>query len=237
MIMGQKDIKNVYKETLFSDFVRIATRPEHLDNSLEACSMLKDKDQMVCLNLAYAFDNSYTEQCKIFEKIADKQNDIDVLYFADSMGNINANQLTSMHVHVRQYLPDIKLGLHAHNNTGQALTNSLYANDLGWDFIDGTITGFGRGAGNCPTEQLTNDPSIEKLAVSLMYSQKAYKYGYNPLYGYAAKRYIHPSYVQELLTTDLNYAMMFLILEKIDKIPGKGVYTSDSLRFFLKEDK
>ncbi|MFA5275870.1 MAG: 4-hydroxy-2-oxovalerate aldolase [Candidatus Omnitrophota bacterium] len=49
---------------------------------------------------------------------------------------------------------DIKLGFHAHNNMGLAISNSLLAIQNGALIIDGTLRGFGAGAGNCQLEVL-----------------------------------------------------------------------------------
>jgi 4-hydroxy 2-oxovalerate aldolase len=46
----------------------------------------------------------------------------------------------------------IKLGFHAHNNMGLAVSNSLTAIKCGAEIIDATVRGFGAGAGNTPLE-------------------------------------------------------------------------------------
>lgn len=48
----------------------------------------------------------------------------------------------------------VKLGFHAHNNLGLAISNSLIAIQNGALIIDGTLRGFGAGAGNCQLEAL-----------------------------------------------------------------------------------
>ena len=45
-----------------------------------------------------------------------------------------------------------KIGIHAHNNMGQALSNAKVAMQLNVELIDSTVTGMGRGAGNVETE-------------------------------------------------------------------------------------
>ncbi len=48
----------------------------------------------------------------------------------------------------------IPVGFHAHNNLGMAVGNSLVAIDSGATIIDGTLRGFGAGAGNCQLEAM-----------------------------------------------------------------------------------
>ena len=47
-----------------------------------------------------------------------------------------------------------EFGFHAHDNCGLALKNSMCAIDNGAKWIDSTIMGMGRGAGNVSTEDL-----------------------------------------------------------------------------------
>lgn len=49
---------------------------------------------------------------------------------------------------------DVRVGFHAHNNLGLAIANSYTAIKCGAAIIDGTVRGFGAGAGNCQIEGL-----------------------------------------------------------------------------------
>lgn len=58
---------------------------------------------------------------------------------------------------------DIRIGFHAHNNLGLAVANSLIAIQQGATIIDGTVRGFGAGAGNCQLEVLAG--LLEKTGI------------------------------------------------------------------------
>jgi 4-hydroxy 2-oxovalerate aldolase len=60
---------------------------------------------------------------------------------------------------VQKYLQHAKaggkeVGIHAHNNLQLAYANTIEAIALGANYIDATMAGLGRGAGNCPMELL-----------------------------------------------------------------------------------
>jgi len=58
----------------------------------------------------------------------------------------------------------LKLGFHAHNNMGLAVANSLIAIQSGALIVDGTLRGFGAGAGNCQLEVLIG--LLSKMGIS-----------------------------------------------------------------------
>ena len=68
---------------------------------------------------------------------------INVLYFADSLGSLNS--FTTKKI-VSFFKKNWKkdLGIHAHNNMGLALSNSLVANNTGVKWVDCTMHGMGR---------------------------------------------------------------------------------------------
>lgn len=49
---------------------------------------------------------------------------------------------------------DVRVGFHPHNNLGLAVANAYLAIQEGASVIDGTVCGFGAGAGNCQLESL-----------------------------------------------------------------------------------
>lgn len=62
---------------------------------------------------------------------------------------------------------NIKTGFHAHNNLGMAIANSYAAIEAGAEIIDGTLRGFGAGAGNCQLEVLAGILQKEGIPTGL----------------------------------------------------------------------
>ena len=99
-----------------------------------------------------------------------------------------------------------------------ALKNSIQAFKSGATWVDGTIQGMGRGAGNVKTENLLkyfkkfnyNLKSIEKYQNIISEIWKKYKWGKSNYYKIAAKFNIHPTYIQ-MLQADGRYSKREII--------------------------
>ncbi|WP_204081158.1 4-hydroxy-2-oxovalerate aldolase [Mycobacterium riyadhense] len=76
-----------------------------------------------------------------------------IVYVVDTTGTFLPEDVRR-YVEALRNASDVTVGYHGHNNLGMAVANTLEAFDAGADFLDGTLMGFGRGAGNCQTECL-----------------------------------------------------------------------------------
>ncbi|RRQ82055.1 3-hydroxy-3-methylglutaryl-CoA lyase [Streptomyces griseofuscus] len=76
----------------------------------------------------------------------------DVIYLADSNGSLLPDEVSRLVTLVRSVTRSA-IGLHAHNNLGLALANSIAAVDAGATWIDSSVLGMGKGPGNLITEQ------------------------------------------------------------------------------------
>jgi isopropylmalate/homocitrate/citramalate synthase len=62
----------------------------------------------------------------------------------------------SAYVDAVRRISSVTLGFHGHNNLGLAVSNTLRAVELGAEYIDTSLQGLGRSAGNAPTEQVVS---------------------------------------------------------------------------------
>lgn len=88
----------------------------------------------------------------------------DAVYVTDSAGALVPDGVRARVSALREQVR-IPIGFHAHNNLGLAVGNTLAAIEAGATFVDGSLRGFGAGAGNTQTEVLVG--VLHKLGLEL----------------------------------------------------------------------
>lgn len=76
------------------------------------------------------------------------------IYVVDSYGSLNPSGTRQLVEWYSEMCPGKEIGFHGHNNQQLALANSMAAIEAGATFIDASLYGMGRGAGNCHLELL-----------------------------------------------------------------------------------
>lgn len=187
------------------DIVRIAINYQHFDRAENIAAKLKNIGYEIGLNLMQANNIDQKFAKKNFQIIKSWKT-VNVLYFADSLGCMNPSEIENLTNLFLDYWGS-ECGIHAHNNKGLALLNTLSALNKGVKWVDSTILGMGRGAGNVSTESflIENEKKLypkkiyfENLS-SFQKLKNKYNWGYNPYYHFSALHKIHPTYVQTLI--------------------------------------
>ncbi|WP_323751839.1 aldolase catalytic domain-containing protein [Marinobacter sp.] len=188
--------------------VRVACHVHEFEAALEASRWLKAQGYCVGFNLMQVADRS-DEDIRRLSRLA-AEYPLDVLYFADSMGSMTPEDTRRL---VKLFRENWRgaMGIHTHDNMGNALANTMAALDEGVAWLDATVTGMGRGPGNTKTEYLALTLSGEGgrdfnitplLSVIRTYFEplkNTYQWGSNPYYFLAGQHGIHPTYIQEML--------------------------------------
>lgn len=136
------------------DMIRIATYIHQIPAAIELIEDAHAKGYETTVNIM-AISKSFDDELdEVLAQLA--KTSVDVIYIADSFGSFYPEQikkLTDKYLKVAQESGK-KVGIHAHNNLQLAYANTLEAMIYGTSFLDVTISGLGRGAGNCPLELL-----------------------------------------------------------------------------------
>lgn len=225
-------IKELFKKQKFTkiNLVRIASDYEDLDILNKIIKQLHALGYKVAVNLMKATTYNTDKIYKFFSQLAlDK---VEYFYIADSYGNCTPDFVKKIK---RQFIKDgfdlNKLGFHAHDNINTALKNALAAKKCKFGIVDTSVMGMGRGAGNLKLEEYLkyekNFFNKKKLQNFLLNKfkplKKKFQWGTNKFYKFAAKNFIHPTYIQRLLEDNkfnhkqINYILNFLKNEKASK--------------------
>lgn len=186
------------------NFVRLACHEKEVFHLVKCFKYLNKNKLNIFVNLMQISEISFESLKKILNFL--KKNKIKHLYLADSLGCLTSSQLQKIISFIKRGW-NFEIGLHAHDNLNRALKNSLLAikNDVKW--IDSTITGMGRGPGNLRTENILNYSKKHEITKKFLMSKsffqslkKKYNWGPNIYYKFAAKKKIHPTYIQKILS-------------------------------------
>ncbi len=143
------DLKMV--EDLGVTTVRVATHCTEADVAEQHIRYAEKRgfDTVGFLMLSHMIDaDSMLEQARLMHSYG-----ANCLYMADSAGHMLPDEVRLKVDLLRTNFPDdIEIGFHAHHNLGMGVANALAAVEAGADRIDGSVAGFGAGAGNTPLE-------------------------------------------------------------------------------------
>jgi len=136
------------------DMVRVATYIHQIPIALDMLQDAHEKGYETTVNLMAASTVPESELEEALELLA--ASPVDAIYLVDSFGAFYSEQV---HYLLELYLRHAAergkaVGMHAHNNQQLAYANTIEAAIKGANFLDSSMAGLGRGAGNCQTELL-----------------------------------------------------------------------------------
>jgi 4-hydroxy 2-oxovalerate aldolase len=183
------------------DMVRIATYIHQIPAAIELINDAHEKGYETTVNIM-AISKSFDDELdQVLEQLS--QTPVDVIYIADSFGSFypeQINRLTEKYTKVAKGAGK-KVGIHAHNNLQLAYANTLEAMMYGTSFLDVTISGLGRGAGNCPMELLLGFlknpkynimPVLKFIEQHIVHLEKELDWGYSIPYMITGQLNEHP---------------------------------------------
>lgn len=154
--VGRTDFKNDITDRINSpvDMVRVATYINTIPAALEMVEHCHKKGYETTINImavSKANDPDLDDALELIGKSC-----VDTVYLVDSYGSLYPEQMRRL---AGKYLEvadkyNKKIGIHAHNNQQLAFANTIETLTMGVSYLDSTVSGMGRGAGNCPTELL-----------------------------------------------------------------------------------
>lgn len=148
-IGNKKDLEDFRSKG--GDFIRIGVNATDISTAYESIKYAKSLGYYVFCNIMKTYAISKFQLVESCEGLI--RSGVDCIYIVDSAGGMIPTQVAEYIKAVKSFY-DIAVGFHGHNNLSMANANSLAAIEARADFVDATLGGLGRGAGNAQLESL-----------------------------------------------------------------------------------
>ncbi|MGN0842594.1 MAG: aldolase catalytic domain-containing protein [Kiritimatiellia bacterium] len=134
------------------DMIRVACYVHQIPLAIDMIEDAKAKGYEVSCNLMAVSKVAGDELDAGLRMISESS--ADILYLVDSFGNFYPEQIANYAQRYVSAMNGKQAGFHGHNNQQLAFANTIEACRWGVNYLDVTVNGMGRGAGNCYSEQL-----------------------------------------------------------------------------------
>lgn len=210
--------------------IRVMIHKNEIKKSLPVLKKILKKGYKLHIQptiISHYTDEEIVEMLSLFSKV-----NYEAISIVDTFGALDENQITRITMLFDKYAtPESKLSLHCHDNRSKAYNNAItFSSSVKNNrdvFIDASVSGIGRGAGNLQTEILLTYLKNEKkqnysvLPISTFCSKFMLQFKKNELcannYAYAitASKNMHPNYAVFLILNKFSRKEIYKILELI----------------------
>lgn len=226
------------------DGIRLTFHKEEIKKAILWAQEIMSKGYQVFMQPVGTVFYSDLELLHLVEKI--NQLKPYAFYIVDTLGSMYRNEVSHKFYLIDENMdPLIHLGFHPHNNLQLAFSNAQILGKIQTKrelILDSSVYGMGRGAGNLPTELITQyinrniEVRYDVTEIMDIYDEyiapieKKHQWGYAVPYHIAASHVCHPNYASYLL--DKQTLTMKEIEEIIREIPkrSKMLYDEELIR-------
>jgi 4-hydroxy 2-oxovalerate aldolase len=132
--------------------LRLCVNTKNVDETLRYARLAKECGMEVSCNVVRVSSIDLPTLGALVAKLDVHRNVIDVIYFADSNGNLTPKSVREIAEEFKRNT-SVAIGFHAHDNIGLAMSNAIAAVESGVCFIDASLLGMGKGIGNLKLEK------------------------------------------------------------------------------------
>jgi 4-hydroxy 2-oxovalerate aldolase len=133
--------------------IRVASYVKDVDKAIKMVNELSDKGYETTINIMAISKHQGPELEEALHQI-DRESKADVIYIVDSYGFLYQEPVEYLVKLFKGILKTREVGFHGHNNQQLGFSNTIEAIIHNANYMDATVYGIGRGAGNCPLELL-----------------------------------------------------------------------------------
>jgi len=135
------------------DMIRVATYVKDVDKAIHLAQNATAKGYECTINIMAISIEGAPFLDEALQQL-EEETDAKAVYVVDSFGALYSEEIQFLVEKYQKYIKTKEVGVHAHNNQQLAFANTIEGIIRGANFLDGTLYGLGRSAGNCPLELL-----------------------------------------------------------------------------------
>ncbi len=135
------------------DMIRVACYTKDIDKAISMVNNFNEKGYETTINImAISKDLGHNLDEALHQ--VEGESKADVIYILDSFGSLYQENIKELAKRYKRIVKTRELGFHGHNHQQLAFSNTIEAIIHNVNYVDATIYGIGRAAGNCPLELL-----------------------------------------------------------------------------------
>jgi 4-hydroxy 2-oxovalerate aldolase len=189
------------------DLIRIATYVKDIDKAIKLANNATDKGYEATINImaiSHVIERDLDEALQQIEE----ETSVTPCYIVDSFGALYSEDIDYLVNKFQRYLPTKEIGIHCHNQMQLAFANTIEAIIKNVNYLDGTLYGLGRAAGNCPLELLFGflknpkydiRPVLSVIENAILPMRSTMEWGYTVPYLISGMLNMHPQDSLDLL--------------------------------------
>lgn len=189
--------------------VRVATYIKDVDKAIQLANDMSELGYETAINIM-AISNALERDLDEALAQIEAETRVKVVYMVDSFGALYSEQIHYLVDKFRDALKTKEVGVHCHNNQQLAYANTIEGIIKGANYLDATLYGIGRAAGNCPLELLMSflknpkfdiRPILDACAEWMLPLREKIEWGYHVPYMITGVMNMHPRSAMALLNS------------------------------------
>ncbi len=184
--IGRIDHKDIpFKSDSSLDMIRVACYAHQVDAAIDLAHHCIEKGYETAINVMAVSTVGLRELDEALDDLAKCK--VPIIYLVDSFGSFYSEDIEVLAAKYIERLPGKTIGIHTHNNQQLAFSNTISSIIAGINYLDASLYGIGRGAGNCPMELLISflknpkfktRPIIEAIETEILPWREKIDWGY-----------------------------------------------------------
>jgi 4-hydroxy 2-oxovalerate aldolase len=192
------------------DMIRVASYVKDIDKAIHMANNFAEKGYETTINIMAISRDQGSELDEAFDQI-ERESKIKVVYLVDSFGSLYQESVENLVKRARRYIKKREIGFHGHNHQQLAFSNTIESIIHNVNYLDATVYGIGRAAGNCPLELLMGflknpkfdiRPVLDLISREFIPLRKKIEWGYIIPYAIAGMMNEHPKAAMALRNSD-----------------------------------